>query len=444
MTLISFPLFISIFITHFSLAQKPFGQPHPQHITTQDLLHESERNLLDVIKHDVFAPPVANRIYTYANIAFYECMRLGYKDDYASLVHQINGLDSIPNPPNKNAIEIELVAFRAFWEVGKALVFSTDSAEKYEHELLERWRPFKSPQIYDASIAYGDLVAQTIIQLAKSDNYSQTRIMSRYMPKSKEGYWNSSPPDYTEALEPNWQKIKPLVLKSANECKPPLPSLFSLDTTSIFWKETMEVYNSSQQLDSEKIKTALYWDDNPFTTVHAGHVIYSIKKYSPGAHWLLITQQALKQTDASIMQCAQVYTLVSIAMFDGFISCWDEKYRSEKIRPVTVINQNINVQWEPLIQTPPFPEYTSGHSVTSASAAAVLTKLFGENFSFSDSTEKLFGMEARKFTSFKAAAQQASISRFYGGIHFMSALDEGAKQGNRVGELVVERIKLLK
>jgi hypothetical protein len=440
MKLLAFFFSISIFISNFSLAQKPIGQQHTKIKPIPELLHESEIGLLDVIKHDVFAPPVASRIYTYANIACYEVMRKGYPE-YQSLTNQLNGMSAIPDA-GKAAYKVELAALRAFFETAKALVFSEDSIEVREHKLLEEYRVNIPSDVYTASIAYGDAVAQTIIQFAKSDNYSQTRIMSRYMPKSKEGFWNATPPDYAEALEPNWKKIRPLVLKSADECKPPMPPPFSLDTNSIFWKETLEVYQSSNKIDSEKIKTALYWDDNPFTTVHSGHVTYSIKKYSPGAHWLLIAQQALIASHANAMKCSQTYTLVSIALFDAFISCWDEKYRSEKLRPVTVINQHIDVNWQPLIQTPPFPEYTSGHSVVSASAAAVLTHIFGENFSFTDTTEKQFGMEARNFSSFKAAAQQASISRFYGGIHFMSALDEGAKQGNKVGELVMVRVTL--
>jgi hypothetical protein len=110
------------------------------------------------------------------------------------------------------------------------------------------------------------------------------------------------------------------------------------------------------------------------------------------------------------------------------------------IRPETYINQYINEDWIPLLQTPPFPEYPSGHSVISSSASVALTKLFGENYVFTDSTEIEFGMPARSFKSFYAAADEAGISRFYGGIHYMPAIEFGSKQGKAVGELIAQRI----
>jgi hypothetical protein len=126
---------------------------------------------------------------------------------------------------------------------------------------------------------------------------------------------------------------------------------------------------------------------------------------------------------------------------DGFISCWDEKYRSKLIRPETYINQHIDENWTPLLQTPPFPEYTSGHSVISNAAAVTLTSLFGDNFAFSDSTELEFGLTARNFKSFMDASAEAALSRLYGGIHYRRACDVGVDEGKELGKLVLERIK---
>jgi hypothetical protein len=114
------------------------------------------------------------------------------------------------------------------------------------------------------------------------------------------------------------------------------------------------------------------------------------------------------------------------------------------VRPETVINQNIDENWKPLLQTPPFPEYTSGHSVASTCTATVLTAVFGENFAYTDDTELPYGLPARKFKSFKLAASEASMSRFYGGIHYKAAIENGIGQGRNVGEYIVKKIKFLK
>ncbi|MCU0354679.1 MAG: vanadium-dependent haloperoxidase, partial [Cytophagales bacterium] len=121
--------------------------------------------------------------------------------------------------------------------------------------------------------------------------------------------------------------------------------------------------------------------------------------------------------------------------------CWDEKYRSVRVRPESTINQLMDKDWEPLLQTPPFPEYTSGHSVISNASAVVLTHLYGDNFAFTDSTEVQYGIPPRSFKSFQHAAEEASISRLYGGIHYRSAITAGTEQGRKVGELVVSKLQ---
>jgi hypothetical protein len=131
-----------------------------------------------------------------------------------------------------------------------------------------------------------------------------------------------------------------------------------------------------------------------------------------------------------------------VAMYEAFISCWDEKYRSEYIRPVTVINENADKNWQPLLQTPPFPEYTSGHSVVSSSVSTVLTELFGENFAFTDDYELPYIGIKRSFPSFIKASEEACISRLYGGIHFRSAIENGRTQGRALGAYILKKVKL--
>lgn len=140
------------------------------------------------------------------------------------------------------------------------------------------------------------------------------------------------------------------------------------------------------------------------------------------------------------METVNAYTITSLAIADGFISCWDEKYRSNLVRPETLINQNIDPDWLPILQTPPFPEYTSGHSVISGAASTVLTSIFGDNFAFDDNTEVQFGLPVRRFKSFSAAADEAAISRMYGGIHYRAAVEIGIKQGRDLGHFVVNKM----
>jgi hypothetical protein len=168
--------------------------------------------------------------------------------------------------------------------------------------------------------------------------------------------------------------------------------------------------------------------------------MFATKKISPGGHWINITRQVCEDTKANMSQSAEAYVRVSLSLVDGFISCWDEKYRSKLVRPETYINKYIDENWLPVLQTPPFPEYTSGHSVISSSASVALTKLFGDNYAFTDSTETEFGMPPRSFQSFYQAAEEAGISRMYGGIHYRPAVEQGSKQGKLLGELIATKV----
>jgi membrane-associated phospholipid phosphatase len=171
-----------------------------------------------------------------------------------------------------------------------------------------------------------------------------------------------------------------------------------------------------------------------------GHAMFATKKITPGGHWMGIVTIAAHKARASLLESSVAYTRTAIALADGFLSAWDEKFRSNLVRPETMINVHLDESWQPLLQTPPFPEYPSGHSVISTAAATVLTDQFGDNFAFTDSTEMAFGLPARSFRSFNHAAAEAAISRLYGGIHYRMAIEEGVSQGRRVGELVVQRV----
>ena len=172
--------------------------------------------------------------------------------------------------------------------------------------------------------------------------------------------------------------------------------------------------------------------------------MFATKKITPGGHWIGITKIAAKQAQSNMDESINAYARVSIALFDGFISCWNTKWNTLIVRPETIINEFIDETWLPLLQTPPFPEYTSGHSVISRASAVALTDIYGDNFSFADTTEEVYGLGVRSYDSFIAASEEAAVSRLYGGIHYRRAIDEGVKQGDAVGKFLVEKLKTLK
>lgn len=203
----------------------------------------------------------------------------------------------------------------------------------------------------------------------------------------------------------------------------------------------MEVYNVVKNIDSEKKEIASFWDCNPYVMNITGHVMFATKKITPGGHWMGIAKIASILDKADLMKSSYAYAKTSIALADGFIACWDEKYRSNLIRPETIINRKIDNDWSPTLQTPPFPEYTSGHSVISTAAANALTDVYGDNFSFVDSTEVKYGLPSRTFNSFMEASREAAISRLYGGIHYRKAIEEGIWQGQKVGDLIRKELE---
>jgi hypothetical protein len=329
--------------------------------------------------------------------------------------------------------------------VGKSLVISEGKIEDFHKKILLEFKKAGMPEeVFKNSILFGQKVADHILAWASKDNYKVTRTYPKYSVSEEEETWKPTPPSYMKAVEPHWNKIRTFLIDSAQQFKPAPPTPFSKDKNSSFYKEASAVHNVGLKLTPEQKEVANFWDCNPFKMNINGHVMYATKKISPGGHWINITRLVCRKAGADFMQAAEAYACVSITLADAFISCWDEKYRSNVIRPETYINQYIDVDWVPLLQTPPFPEYTSGHSVISTASALMLTKLFGDNFSFADSTEVEFGLPVRHFKSFKGAAEEAAISRFYGGIHYMPSIKNGREEGDRISSFIIRKLRTKK
>jgi hypothetical protein len=403
-------------------------------------IHKSVDKTTEIIVHDIFSPVVAGRIYAYTNIAFYETVRQGHPE-YKSLAGQVHGLTEVPTCPNGSKVDINLAGLQAYMTVAKALIFSESEMEDYRDSLYTLLTAKGIPEdIFAASLEYGNKVADHILTWAKADNYAQTRSYPKYTVNNDPGRWQPTPPAFIEAVEPSWNKIRPMTLDSSNQFAPIPPTPFSIDKTSQFYKEALDVYTAIDSNKEEKLAIANFWDCNPYVMHQQGHLMFATKKITPGGHWMGIVGLTTRKKGLDVVGTAEAYALVSIGLFDGFISCWDEKYRTNLIRPETYINRFVSPNWEPALQTPPFPEYTSGHSVISTASSVILTHLYGENFAFEDSTELYYNLPVRSFKSFQDAASEAAISRFYGGIHYMPAISNGVDQGRKVGEFVLAHI----
>ncbi len=407
-------------------------------------VHRSVKQVTDVIVHDIFSPPVAARIYTYMCVAGYEAA-IHHDKKYVTLAGQLTGLEPVPQPQADLEYCFQLASVQAMLKVGRTLVFSEDKMDAFYTTIMEEFKETGIPdEIYDRSIAYGTQVADHIIAWSGKDNYKQSRSFPKYSIIDDPATWKPTPPAYMDAVEPHFNKLRPFAIDSAAQFTPKPPTPFSIEKESPFYKEALEVHDIGKNLTQEQREIASFWDCNPFVMNVKGHVMFATKKISPGGHWMNITQVACVKTKADFMRSTEAYVRVAVSLFDAFVSCWDEKYRSKLIRPETYINQYISDDWVPLLQTPPFPEYTSGHSVISGAAAVTLTKLFGENFPFTDSTEIEFGLTARSFKSFEAACSEAAISRMYGGIHYRPAFENGLTEGKAVGTYILDKVKTRK
>ena len=395
-------------------------------------LQDAFQAITDILVHDIFSPPVAARVYAYAGAAAYEVIAQS-NADYRSLAGQFHEFPTVDPAPTDEHYIPELASLHALGVVGKALIFSEERMQAHMDGLFEKMGKHHSDKAIEVSRAYGQRVADAVLNWAQGDNYNQTRTFTKYEINDDPMRWKPTPPDYMDGIEPHWRNIRTLVMDSAQMFKPVPPPTPSLDSASKFYKDLMEVYHTVNNLTPEQEAIAQFWDCNPYVSVHRGHVMLATKKITPGGHWMGITGIACRKAGADYGTTINAHLRAATGLFDGFISCWDEKYRSELVRPETVINEHFDENWTPLLQTPPFPEYTSGHSVISGAAGIMLTGVFGDNFAFQDSTERVYGLPDRSYESFNAASDEAAISRLYGGIHYMPAIEIGVSQGRSLG-----------
>ena len=411
-------------ILHNNLRAAPTGAPQ-QYVSAM-------KRVTDIMVSDVTSPVAAARYYAYASLASYEVL--------SALRPQANPSLSaaLPRPlvldlPVVRTKDPANLAILGLWKTAAALLPSGRQLQPAIDSL--------SAKLPQDGIQLVDTAVKQVVAWAMQDGFLQLNNLMRYTPRRGAAFWQPTAPAFMAPVEPHWRTIRPMTLDSANQFVPLPPVAFDMDSGSPFFALVEEVYKIVLEKDPEKEAIANFWDCNPYHISQIGHVEFGTKKISPGGHWIGITGIACIKEKMPIEKTILAHTLVAVALHDAFMACWDEKYRSHRVRPETVINAHLDRFWRPLLQTPPFPEYVSGHSVASTTAALLLTRIFGDEFAFADDTEVEFGLPIRKFSSFKKAAEEASLSRLYGGIHFMDAIEQGIWQGTQVGNLVCTRLQ---
>ncbi len=398
------------------------------HVNLQaDPLHRLQNAILSVTINDNISPVVASRIFVYPNIAF------------------LNGIleeKLIPVDLRVSSETIQpssLTATYAFVFVAQSMIYTRNIFDDSVQNILKWYDQFNFSETQKKNAeADGRIIANLVIGKMKQDGFRETRAMAKYEDILDEHSWRPTAPGYFQAVEPNWGKLKPVVVKNFHF--PEVRSIpYDTSKNSLLYNEALEVYEFSKISGGEQKAIAGFWDCNPFALHVYGHRMEAEKKMSPVGHWMCIAQKIIKQRDLDIAAASKVYAALSAGIFDALIYCWEMKYRFKFIRPEHFIATYIDPGWEPLLQSPPFPEFPSGHSVISATAAVLLTNIFG-TMEYEDDTEVNFGIEPRKFKSFFDAADEAAISRVYGGIHFRHAATEGKKIGLQIGKQFLERL----
>jgi hypothetical protein len=390
-----------------------------------------------MVKLESKNPPQASRIYGYNSITLYESVVNGIPGNQ-SLAGKIFGYSTAAKAPI-NAVDYATVLNEALYSVNKSLFGSTiniinsnrlDSIHTIN--LTER-KLQVDESVINNSIAFGNEVATTINSSLNSDNFSTTRTMVYTVPSRLQNpmFWAPTDAVNLQPAEPFWGTLRCFSMPSAYMCEVPSIVHFDSATNSDFFRMALEVYTVNQQLTQNQKDIALWWADGAGATP------------TPPGHWLSIENQLATNLRLNLAQVAEMYALVGIAQADAFISCWYSKYKYNLLRPQTYINDYLPgaANWRPFLKTPAFPEYPSGHSVSSSAAAEILTSLFG-TISFIDKTNEKMGYQPRFYASFYDAANEAALSRLYGGIHYREANENGIRQGKALAQYLLRTIKL--
>jgi len=375
------------------------------------------------VRADAVAPPQASRVYGYFGVTLYEAI-VGGSSRHRSVATQLNGALDIP--PGSDEYHWPTVANNALATVMGSLLSMPNSQTAIAETKSQFDVLYGSEPLYTASIARGQEIGVAIVAWANADGYASRP--TAYTPCTDPGCWEPTPPGFLPALEPGWRTLRPFVIASGSSIVPGPPPAFSEDSSSVWYEEAMEVYTTTgdlgANLTTEQNDIALFWADGPGATG------------TPPGHSMYICMQVAQQMNLNLFDAGEAYARVAVSVADAFITCWYAKFDTQLMRPVTYIQRYIDANWDPLLTTPNFPTYTSGHSTETSASARVMADLWGDSVTFTDHTHDSRGLSPRTFNSFTEAAMESAISRLYGGIQYQFDNDDGFAQGQEVGAQV--------
>jgi membrane-associated phospholipid phosphatase len=257
-----------------------------------------------------------------------------------------------------------------------------------------------------------------------------------YAPGDGPGRWEPTPPAFADALLPQWPEVTPFAIGTGDRFRPQDPPSLGDDAYAEAFEEVKRLGAvASAARTADQTEVARFWADGPGTS-------------TPPGHWNAIAAELAEARGATLAEEARLFATLNVALADAGIASWDAKYAFDLWRPITAIRRadtdgdprtEPDPGWEPLLPTPPFPTCTSGHSTFSGAAEAVLSASFGPETSFTTGSEGLPGV-TRSFDSLAEAAEEAGMSRIYGGIHFQFDNLDGLESGRAVGRYVVARL----
>ncbi len=388
------------------------------------------RLILELVRHTAtYSPPVASRAFAYIGVAAHEALATG-NPALVSLAGQVNALTA-PPPRDAQAYDEACVLHAALAASAQSCFSNTGpTGQRAMAALADQMGRTASDgisgDIVARSTAYGQAVAAHILAWSQDDGGAVVDNMgfpATYTPGTNPQDWvpTSLVRQQQAPLLPEWGDNRPFAMPSGTACAIPAPPAYSEDPASPFQLAAQEVHDIVTNLTDEQRLIARFWSDDPMLSP------------TPPGHWIAIVLQIADAKALPANRVTEVLATLGIAMADAFISCWAAKFEFNLLRPVTAIRRTINPKFEPLLNTPPFPEYPSGHSTQSGAAASVLTAAFGDGYAFDDPTHEDEGLPVRSYASFWDAAEEAGISRLYGGIHYRFAVEEGLVQGRCVG-----------
>ena len=424
-------LAISLFLAGCSPDADPVAPASPATSTyTADVATKWADTELKLIRTGTgFTPPVASRALGYTGVALYEAVVPGMAD-LQSLAGQLTGLSSLPKPEAGQQYNWNVAANSAEALITKRLFGNATTAQRTTIDSLETAlnQPYRGAAEFDRSVRFGQQVAQAVFDWSRTDGGHEGYLSNQptnYVPPVGVGLWVPANSTTGRALQPTWGNNRLFVPADATLPMPALAYSYSTVAGTPYYMQVQELYNTGRTLTAAQRTIALYWADGGSTI-------------SPPGHSLSITGIVLRSRNATLATAAEAYARVGIAVADAFVSCWKCKYQYNWQRPITAVQAMLDPTWQPLIATPPFPEFVSGHALQSGAAAQVLEDLFGAQTSFVDNTHQArgAGFEPRPFANFAAFADEAAISRLYSGIHFRSANEVGLVEGRKVGRNV--------